>query len=179
MKKIFMIFFVFIFVCQSFIFSQNLNDFLLKYKNNQQKIQSLVSAGTLSVTLKNSEGTVINQTSNDMVIYMKYPDLFKIHMSGEFEMILVQKGDVVNQKIGANPVVTSKATETGNLMKSYFAIDIDESFDTSQVIRQNNFTDGEETYTIFELQYNQEINTKQTKIAAINKGDFYFNILHS
>jgi hypothetical protein len=101
--------------------AQTLTEMFEGYMANQKKIKTFIGMGETKVEMYNNEGVLINSVRSPMQIFMKYPDLFKIVMTGNEQVEMVQKGSVITQRTpGANTVVTQTVDERSDLFKKYF-----------------------------------------------------------
>jgi outer membrane lipoprotein-sorting protein len=179
MKKKILLSAIFCIIC-TIAFTQSYTDFMNEYINNQHKVRSLVTAGSMSVLIKNAEGNILKETSSEITIYMKYPDLFKLVMDGPVTGVIVQKGNEITQKIeGMGPATTTKVDETADLFKKYFFYGVEEQIDTSNITGHDTVT--EEGMTLYKFSFKMHQSALSGSPPGVmgtmhvDRGEIYFN----
>lgn len=155
------------------LFSEDFTRLMNKYIENQNKVKSLVASGSISIKMKDESGKVINESSNSITIYMKYPNLFKLVMKDPMPAVIVQEGNIMTQKIGSYPAVTNKVDEASDLFKKYFAYGMGDYIDTSSILGQE--TVIEEGKTLYKFSMKVDVKSGQNGMFDIDRGEVFFN----
>lgn len=118
---------VFCIVATTFVAeAQDFSASLGRYVSNQKKVRTLVAQGVMKIEMVGNLNNPSKDMSYPIKIYMKYPDLFKLVLEGPACVEVVQKGDLITQKIlGSNNITTQKADEKSDLFKKYFGYYLD------------------------------------------------------
>jgi hypothetical protein len=101
---------------------------------------------------------------------MKHPDLFKLVLTGNEKMEMVQQGSVINQKIpGTNTVITQTANDNNDLFKKYFGYAAEGTINDRYVDSIEAANDGSGPSTRFRVRLPPQDG------ATIDFIDYYFN----
>lgn len=98
--------------------------------------------------MSNSKGT-ISENSSSILLYLKRPDLLKLEVTSPMKTIIIQKGDYITQKVGTNPAITTKVTQTNDIARSFFAYNTPSIDKTPKILSQDTFSEGNNTLYSF------------------------------
>ena len=135
-KKLVIIVFI-CFIMVSNIFSDDFGSLINSYVKNQKKIRTFIGRGSITVMMMNSENNVMHEIESSISLYMKYPDLFKLIVENPARTVMVQKGNLMSQKIeGVDTIITKEVDENSDLFKKYFNYGVEDTIDTTQIESQ-------------------------------------------
>ena len=171
---------IFVSIILSFAFfyagAMDFADFIEANQANQQKIDTLLAMGTHQVTILGPGGNVVTQQTNDIELYLKHPDMLKIVISGTISGIIVQKGELLTQKMGESAAVTTAAGDDMDLFANYFGGDLSAELEAQNIVsRETVVVDGETLYKfIYKLEPGSNLQEMFSEI-AFDRMDLYFN----
>jgi outer membrane lipoprotein-sorting protein len=150
--------------------AQSLSEMFEQYAVNQKKIKTFVGMGETKVEIYNKEGILTNNIRQPLEIMMKYPDFFKLTMTGNERVEMVQKGAVITQKIpGTNTVISQKADDKSDLFKKYFGYAVEGRINDRWVEKIDMVNEAGVINTRF------TVNVPATGGMKIDHSDYYFN----
>jgi outer membrane lipoprotein-sorting protein len=155
MKRIAVACFLFLFFASG-IFAAAFASLVGNYVANQHKVKSLIAKGTITIKTTSASGKTISEITGTLTMYMKYPNLFKLVLAEPSPSIVVQKGDLITQKIGPKGIaVTNKVNESSDLFRKYFAYDVDKNVDPRNVTGQSTVNENGKTLYRFTTKIDQ------------------------
>lgn len=135
-KKLVIIVFI-CFIMVSNIFSDDFGSLINNYVKNQKKIRTFIGRGSITVMMMDSENNLMHEIESSISLYMKYPDLFKLIVENPARTVMVQKGNLMSQKIeGVDTIITKEVDENSDLFKKYFNYGVEDTIDTTQIESQ-------------------------------------------
>jgi outer membrane lipoprotein-sorting protein len=160
------------------LFSTELEQVSQAFLRNQKKVQTLMARGTVTVKMLDSQGETKMEKKQELVIYMKQPDKFKLEIQKPQAITIVQKGNLLTQKRPTTSPnqpthITAKVPAAADLFKKYFNYGLEEQLQKAQLISTQTVVeiDGKK-YTVFRLQPLES--AAKTKF-KIDYYDLYFN----
>jgi outer membrane lipoprotein-sorting protein len=116
--------------------ADNFMDHMAAYSKNQASIKTYVAMGKISIEIRSaSNGQLLSQNKLAVTVYLKSPDMYKMIISGQSPSVVVQKGNLITQKIaGTNTIVTSKASDSTSMFEKFFNLGVADAGATAQVV---------------------------------------------
>jgi hypothetical protein len=111
------------------IYGETLQEILNQIVENQNKIKTEVSVGSLIINIYDENNKKMQSNVQDLTLYLKQPNKIKVIVKSQTDssgMTLVQIGDNYVQKIHAtNQIIRKKSSENSDLFKKYLGLGID------------------------------------------------------
>lgn len=172
MKRI-SLFIIFIALCST-LYADSYQENLSKYIQNQNKVKTFVGSGTIRVKLMKPDGSVIQEMESSIAVYMKHPDLFKLVITSPVSGYIVQKGNLLTQKVGNSSAVTNKVDESSDLFNKYFMLGLDSVKEASGYASVETVNIGNEVLTKYRF-VSKDTSVAQIPGMKITHKDVYFS----
>ncbi|MCK5200007.1 MAG: hypothetical protein KAR21_16730 [Spirochaetales bacterium] len=174
-KKLVIIVFI-CFIMVSNIFSDDFGSLINNYVKNQKKIRTFIGRGSITVMMMNSENNLMHEIESSISLYMKYPDLFKLIVENPARTVMVQKGNLMSQKIeGVDTIITKEVDENSDLFKKYFNYGIEDTIDTTQIESQTILNENGLVKFRIKPQEHDESDVNNQYGFTIDYTEMYFN----
>ena len=149
--------------------AQDFRSYVDRYVQNQEAIETIIARGTVEMEMMNGDGEVLTRTDSAMTVYMKRPDMVRMEITSPMAMSMVQRGDLISQRMDGGGVVSTRAEEGSNMAENFFGAQIRDLLAAAAVVESSYTTIDDERVARFVTRVDGE------DTAGFGRSELYFD----